>query len=259
MLAWSRDSVPKFSIRREVMRHGGISHTQVSRLSSGKRRLTRDLVEPLARLLQLNADERVFLDRWVKHDRAGAKPSDKKISGKKVVPVIARKRTVQNHLLHDWLNVYVRDAVKLKKFKPDVQWIYHLLGGIASPERIKKSLAFLQREGFLRRTIDGRLVQNDVLVASSDGLPNAKIRAFHKQALHIARRNIDLLPVGRRLESALIMHLNPDSALEVRELLREFYERLVQFAEERPDENQGLYQILLNYTPISAVVVEGDL
>jgi uncharacterized protein (TIGR02147 family) len=257
MLVWHRDFTPGFSIRREVTRSGGISHTQVSRLGSGKRRLTRDLVEPLTRLLRMTGDERVYLDRWVKSDRTEVRriavPSkDDPVPDTKN----RRKRGAQNHLLQDWLNVYVRDAVKLKGFKPDIMQIFRTLGGIASPQRIGRSLQFLLREGFLRRTLDGQIVQNDVLVTSSDGVPNAKIRAFHKQALAIARRNLDLLPIESRQEAALIMHLNPESVAELRQLLKEFYERLLQFADERPEENEGLYQVLINFTPISAAGTE---
>ncbi len=257
MLVWHREATPEFSIRSEVARCGGISHTQVSRLASGKRRLTRDLVEPLARLLRLKGDERVYFDRWVKSDRTKIQGVGATVKDQSIEVRPGRKRNAQNHLLQDWLNVYVRDAVKLKGFSPDATQLFHALGGIASPQRIQRSLNFLLREGFLRRTLDGKIVQNEVLVTSSDGVPNHKVRAFHRQALKIAHRNLDLLPVSSRQEAALIMHLNPDSVAELRQLLKEFYERLLQFAEDRPDDNEGLYQVLINFTPISGVGTGG--
>lgn len=247
MLAWHKTATPGFSLRRESARTG-LSHTQVSRLGTGKRRLTRDLVEPLARLLALNGEERAALDRWVKLDRergTGATVRD-------LPQPRLRRRGAQNHLLKDWLNVYVRDAAKLASFRPDPEYLFRLLGGIASPQRIARSLRFLLHEGFLRRGLDGKVVQNEVLVTSSDGLSSAKIRAFHQQALAIARRNIGTLPLEKRQEAALVMHLNADSVAELRQLLKEFYERLLQFADERPDDDGGLYQVLLNLTPITA-------
>jgi hypothetical protein len=63
-----------------------------------------------------------------------------------------RKRSVQNHLLQDWLNVYVRDVAKLMDFEPDPTQLFHTLGGIASSQRIERPLQFLLREGFLCKT-----------------------------------------------------------------------------------------------------------
>lgn len=258
MLAWHRLTTPKFSIRQEVGRTGHVSHTQISRLGSGKRRLTRDLVEPLSRILRLTGDERVFLDRWVKNDRTENRASGPLATNTVPARSRPRNRPAQNHLLQDWLNVYVRDAAKLKGFNPDVKHLFRAIGGIASPQRIGRSLQFLLREGYLRRTIEGKIVQNEVLVTSSDGLPNSKIRAFHKQALAIARRNIELLPVEKRQEAALVMHLNPESVVELRQMLKGFYERLLQFAEDHPDDNEGLYQVLINLTPISSAEAGGS-
>ncbi len=252
MLAWHRIATPRFSLRGEVKRMGMVSHSQVSRLGAGKRRLTRDLVDPLARLLALTGEERVFLDRWVKNSRAVTLRSPSSTASPAEAQNRGRQRTSQNHLLKDWLNVYVRDVVKLKGFRPEMAQLYRLLGGIASPARISRSWRFLLREGFLRRTLEGNIVMNEVLVTSSDGIPNAKIRAFHKQALVIARRNLDLFPLERRQEAALVLHLNNDSVVELRQLLQEFYARLLQFAEEKPHDNEGLYQVLINFTPISA-------
>lgn len=255
MLAWHRSVSTSFSIRTAAQREG-ISHTHVSRLASGKRRLNRDLIEPLARILKLTGEERAQLDRWAKLDRlthrrgvmakGGAIEAGGKHRSSSVNP-----RRAQNHLLSNWLNVYVRDAARIKGFEPNAERLHRILGAIASPSGIERSLSFLLREGFLRRTLDGRVVPNEGLVISTDGLPNAKIRAFHKQALTIARRNIDILPTGRRHEAAVVLRLGPDGTSELRDLLREFYERLLQFAEEHNKEDDGLYQVLINFTPIT--------
>lgn len=161
------------------------------------------------------------------------------------------KRRECNHLLSDWLNVYIRDAAKLKTFEPDPAALSYLLGGIAPLTHMQRSLRFLLREGFLRRTLTGQVVQDEPLVTSTDDLPSAKIRAFHKKALALAARAIAALPADQRRQSAMIMHLNGDSVNELKEILKGFHERLMQFAEDRPDENETLYQVIINLTPIS--------
>lgn len=250
---WHKAGKPGFSLRNVAAREQAFSHSQLSRLVNGKRRLTRDTIEPLAKALELSGEERAYLDLWAKTEREKRKLPLSKEAGDISHSLQSKRgrRKEQNHILQNWLNVYLRDASKLDAFKPDPVYLHRLLGGIASSEQISRSLAFLLREGFLRRTIDGRVVVNETLITSSTDIPNKKLRGFHKQALRIAQRNLDLLPLDRRREYAVVLHLNKDSIADLRLLLSEFYERLLQFAEKRPDESEHLCQVLINMTQIT--------
>lgn len=253
VVLWHKAAKQGFSLRNAAAREQSFSHSQLSRLVNGKRRLTSDIIEPLAKALELSWEERAYLDLWAKTEREKRKLPFYKETGEtrhSLEPKRGRRKE-QNHILENWLNVYLRDASKLEAFKPDPVYLHRLLGAIASPQQISRSLKFLLREGFLRRTIEGRVVVNETLITSSTDIPNKKLRGFHKQALRIAQRNIDLLPLDRRREYAVILHLNKDSIADLRLLLSEFYERLLQFAEKRPDESEHLCQVLINMTQIT--------
>jgi uncharacterized protein (TIGR02147 family) len=196
--------------------------------------------------MKLNRQEVLFLDQWVATERSPVKRFSlpkKESEGKK-------RSKPQNHLLSDWLNIYVKDACGLDGFEPDPVKIHRILGGIAPVKRIEKSLNFLVHEGFLRKTLSGKLVVNDALTTTSDDLPNAKIRQFHKKALNIAIRSIDLYPVEKRRANALVLALNESSIPELNEILKDFYEQLMIFAERHAGESQRLFQILINLAPI---------
>jgi uncharacterized protein (TIGR02147 family) len=246
MLSYRKESEPGFSVRKAVASISGCSPSLVTQVALGRRKLTRERVEMFASLLKLNRQELLYLDQWVATERAPGGPGKSTFA-----EACPKKRSgPQNQLLSDWLNVYVKDACGLEGFQPDPVQIHRILGGIAPIKRIEKSLSFLLKEGFLRRTVTGKTVVNDAMVMTSDDVPSEKIRKFHKKALDIASRSIDCYPVTKRRANAIVLPLNDSSLPELNEILKRFYEELLTFGERHAGENERLYQILLNFTPV---------
>lgn len=246
MVRWRKQSDPRFSIRKATAKQSGCSPALVTQVIKGKRRLTRDRVPQFAAILALKKHEELFLDRWVVEHLQPKRLDavDTKME--------RRRSSPQNHLLSDWLNVYVKDLCGLKGSRADVAAIHRALSGVATPKHIERSLKFLLKHGYLRRTIAGGLIKNELLTQSTDGPPSEKIRKFHKRSLEIARRGIDIYPPDRRRASALVMSLTDDKVEELRELLKEFYERLMEFTEKNSEDSGKLHQVLLHLTPIGS-------
>lgn len=242
MFRWKKQTDPRFSVRKLVADVPGCSPSLVTQVLKGRRKLTRDRVEVFASLLGLNRQESLFLDRWVAAERS--------LRSSVSYPSAPRRSAPQNHLLTHWLNIFVKDACRLKGFKPEPAVIQRLLGGIASEKQIAKSLKFLLEHGYLRKTVDGKIVPESRLTTTTDDVPDAKIRLFHKNALGIASRAIELFPPDRRRASAVVVSLNESSVVELKDLLKEFQEKLMQFVEDHPGETDGLYQVLINLTPV---------
>lgn len=244
MLTWRKTNEPGYSIRKMVTGLKDCSPSLVTQVMKGNRRLTRDRVPVIAKVLGLSRRETLYLDRWVAAYRS---PSQDMKSARTCT---GRRRTAQNHILSDWLNVYVKDACDLKGFKPDKEVLHRLLGGMAPPERMGKSLEFLLKNGFLRKTLDGRVVKNEELVTTSDDIPNEKIKRFHRKAFDLAKQALDTYSVDQRRANVVVLSVNESNLTELKELLKEFYEKLLSFIEDHPDDNERLYQILINLSPV---------
>lgn len=243
LLAWHKQQDPNFSVRRRTKTLRRCSHTLVSLVLAGKRTLCLDRLDDFGRIFALLPEEKAYLARWLS---AGKKMAPSQEAKAKPAP----RKAPQNHLLSDWLNVYVKDAVHLRGFAPDPIVLHQLLAGIASPERLKRSLDFLFREGFLRRTLEGKIVEHDYLVTTTDQKLDDKIQQFHRQALDLAKRNIRLVALEKRREAAVIVPLDEVGLVELKALLKEFYEKLLNFVEDHPGGSETLYQVVLNLTPI---------
>lgn len=241
MLRWRRTADPEFSVSRATRAMAGCSKALVSRVASGSRRLTRDRVDAFAALLQLTRQETRFLDQWISTSQAPRAVA--------AAPRVTLRRP-QNHLLSDWLHVYVKDALHLPGFLPDPKVIERLLGGIASVDRIQRSLDFLFREGFFRVDSDGRVVLNDPDEVTTDEIPDARVRQFHRRALDIARRGIDLYPAESRRADAYVLALNEKNLQALKAILAESMDRVVQFRQDNAGDNERLYQVVMHLTPI---------
>jgi len=246
-IEWLKRRDPGFSIRKETRGLHRCSATLVSHVIRGKRKLTLDRADDFSQLLRLSPREKSYFRQLiaVEEEKGPAPEAPAKRS--------AKRSEAQNHLLSSWLHVYVKDACRLKHFRPDASSIYRMLGGIATKRQIERSLAFLLREGYLRRTLDGRLVEREVVMATTDEQYDRRKQVFHRRALEIAKRGIATYPWDRRRESAVVLALNRTSVEELKELLKDFYERLLVFAEEHDGDDEALYQVLINLSPIGGI------
>lgn len=261
MLEWRRRNFPEFSVRQVTKSLVGCSPTLVTQVSKGQRDLTRERIDEFAVVLNLSPQEKAYLEQWVvrqKRDLLQRKNNRRGqyVTGVDRVP--ARKREAANHLLTDWVNVYVKDACRLRAFEPNPKVIHRILGGIVPLKRIRRSLNFLFKEGFLRKTLDGKIVESTPVTATTDDIPDQKLRIFHKRALDIAKRGIDLFPLSERRAAAVVLPVDQNTLPLLRDLLRDFHERMTRFAEEHTTDSERLYQVLINLTPIGGKITISD-
>ena len=253
MVTWLRAHRPGFSLRAATAKLPDLSPSLVCKLANGKRALTRDRVESVSLLLALNDREKSYLDSWVATSRRG---QENVASTPEVKGATGSRRDGQNHLLADWLHVYVKDAVRLKGFKPEPRTICRLLGGMASEQKVAKSLKFLLHHGFLRINDQGETIEDHHLTTTTDSIPSKKIRAFHKKALEIGKQGIDLFPMEERYSSTIVLPLNESSVSELQEILKGFYDKLLAFAESHSDDQEQLFQVILNMTPVGGKIAK---
>lgn len=230
-----------FSVHAVTSSLRKVSPTLVSLIISGKRKLTYDRAEEFAKLLGLSLQEKVYFKNWIQADAA---PEERK-------PAIRSKhrRDVGIHLLKDWINVYVKDCFQIESVQRDPQLVYKYLSAYAQPKRIERALGFLLKEGYLRRTSDGRIVIENNLSVAETPTPSRKIRQFHRGALEIAKSALEIFPPTERLANTLVIPLDEKRHQELRDLIAEFSEKLKDFASESNHVEEKLYQLIINLSP----------
>lgn len=258
-VAFQKSSQPHFSVLSASKKLRRVSPALVTLICSGKRKLTIDRVSEFAKLLKWSADEKQFIEDWVvRLDPASQKISElsKRTAAEssKNQKRIGTRKDVSIHILHDWLNVFVKDAFQIPAVQSQPDLIFDLLANLARPNRIRKSLDFLYREGYLKKTLDGRTVIDSDLAIATSPLPSQKIRNFHKAVLKIAHKSIDTVAVDRRFVNTIVMPLDKLSYQEVLGIAQEFAEKLQNFSLQiEPSADSQLYQLNLNLVPTGQV------
>lgn len=85
---------------------------------------------------------------------------------------------------------------------------------------------------------------------TTDGVSSAEIRKAHRAALKIADRAVRVLGPDERFAWTLVCALDERSAAELRDLVEEFAARVAAFAEARPEDRDGLHQVVIHFSPV---------
>jgi len=244
MLAFRKHSEKRFSILKASKELRRISPTLVSLLLKGKRKITLDRSEELAKLLGLTPHEKQYFKDWIA--RSTGEDYSSATSAEAQTP--NRRKAASSHILSDWINIYVKDAFQLKRVKRNPKEIYAVLAGIASQKRIDKAINFLLRAGYLRKDLNGNIVEDTPLHVVDQRIPDQKVRQFHKGALKTALQAMDQHSPKHRYANALILPLDDEGYRELTQLIEETAEKLQKFAE-RTHNGDRLYQVLINLSP----------
>lgn len=240
MLEHLKATDAQFSVLKATRNLRKISPTLVSLILSGKRKMTLDRLDEFAKLLKLNTSEKIFLRNWIEEKNPQA-------AAEKLARPNKNRKEASPHLLQDWLNVYVKDAFEIEAIQSNPEIVYRKLGGIAGKSRIDKSMQFLLTEGYLRKTLDGKILPDVPQSVVESPLPHIKIRQFHKAALTIARDAIDSHPANERYANTLVLSMDQEKYQELIQIIQEFSEKLKDFAVQThgPD----LFQVIVNVSP----------
>jgi uncharacterized protein (TIGR02147 family) len=239
-------STGNFSLRQRTAKIPACSQALVSQVINGRRELNRGNLPGIAAVFRLTSGEYHFLDGKLS-SRASTFGADADgAASKKRGP-----RETKNHLLSDWLHPYVKDLVNLRTFELEPETLFSLLKGFAPAAKIKRSVEFLLREGFWRTDARGKIVAEDLAVLTTNEIPNAKIRAFHRKALEIAARGLTVFPTDRRKASTVLISVDQENLGELRGLIDSFQNQLLQFIEQYPDGKDALVQVAIHLTPIA--------
>lgn len=250
MIAFRRNVETGFTVAAATRKLRRLSPTLVTLVIQRKRKLALDRVDEFSRLLDLNAAERFFFRNWIES-------TDHKLQAQKTTtePASARGRKIAAaNFLRDWINVYVKDFFQLESVQSSPELLFKLLAPFASQRRIERAIRFLLHEGYLRRTMSGRIVLETELAIAGAAIPPRSIRQFHKGALSVAQRAIDVFPPSERIANTLTLPLDAKSYAELVTMIENFGERLKDFAEHRVGNGERLYQVVINASPVGGKI-----
>ena len=247
-LEYLRKMNKDFSVTASCKRLRKVSPTLVSLILKKKRKVTLDRLDEISQLLKLNSEEKYQFKKIIEFENDGSaiRPAT---SIKERLKNQLKRVEVSQSILQNPVNVYVKDVFQLDKVSRDPDKIFEQLSLVSKPRKIMQSLKFLLHEGYLRKTIDGRIVIENPLSIIEPKEASALVRKFHRQALQVADEGIEKFTPKQRHANCMILPLNEKSYEELVSLIQDFAEKLKEFAEKEPEQSDSLYQVIVHLTP----------
>ncbi len=252
MARFRRELDPSFSVAAASRHEHRCSPALVSLVLSGKRQLTLDRLTSFCHIFGLNPKERLQVKMLLEGDSPSAK-----VEVEPEPRQTGRRRRVSSSLLKDWLNPYVKDAIRLESVRRGgLRGLFIELASIASERRIERAIKFLRHHGYIKVNAHGQLVEAEPLAVVPDAQADVYIKRFHHQALSIAQHGLATFDVNERLAQAMILPLDANSYMEMVGMIGEFAERIQKFAEDHAQVDRRLYQLIVHLTPTGGTKID---
>lgn len=231
-----KDTRPNFSHRAFAKAAGFASSNYVMLVMQGKRNLSGEGVQRVAKALKLRKAEAEFFENLVRFNQAASDAEKNFYYGRIAANHrYAAARPLEKGQFEYYSNWYVpaiREMVLLKVFQEDPAWIGAQLKPAITSREAEGALKLLIDMGLLVRDEAGRLVQKDPHIASGDEVASLAMTNFQREMIERAAASIEATPVDRREVGSLTFAVSQGKLAEAKKMIREFRSRLAGFLAE---------------------------
>jgi len=221
---------------RAFARDLGISNTALSDVLSLRRELSRKNILIAAEYLGWSPQQK----KRVMDELRGVEASD----------TLDEKLELEEdtfRLISDWFYFGILNLAKLEKNQADPKWIAKRLG--ISMVEASDALLRLKRLGYLE-TENGRLRRTAAPIRTTQDIPSAALRNYHRQNLKKSEEALDEIEVHLREVSAITLALDPSRMSEAKHVIQQFRRKLAKTfdAAGKPSE---VYTLAIQFFPIT--------
>lgn len=200
---------------RSISLKVGISAGRMADLANGKRPLSQNYAQKLARGLRLSKEERIKLLSFVSVP-----------SRKRVVPRILSESELSQ--MYSWENYAILSLLNTIDFESSEEWIAQRLG--ITVARAKECLQSLLSLGLVHDGPLGIERTTDSVTTSYD-VPSKVIQESHRQDLLKAIDVLGKVPAKARNYSATTMAIDPQNLTEAKKLIADFQQQMMRLLE----------------------------
>jgi len=222
----------------------------------GHRNLSEESIERFCKALKLNRDESSYFKNLVLFNQATTSEEkmafSREIFRSRAFRKIHPLKISQFQYLTHWYFVAIRELVNLPHFKEDPEWISQNTLPKITPAQAKQAIEELQKLGLLTRNENGKLVQANAIVATSDEVTSASVAQYHRELMKKASESIDSVPREKRDISGVTFRISGQTAKKIKEMIQTFRKELAEEAshDTSPD---AVYQLNLQLFPLSQI------
>ncbi len=229
---------PRYSLRA-FSKALSVSHTLMSFIFSGKRRLSPDLAEKIADRLDLSFKQRELFFKEFQKNTTEVTPEEKSNN----IELDAFS------LMSEWQHYAILSLMETKDFKMDFAWIAKRLG--TSELLIKNSVYRLKRLDMIEKeSKTGKWKQKGGYIRLNNKHSTSATKRFQKQLLHKAIESLAVDPIEKRTHTSITFAMNPKNVAYAVERIRQFKLDLCKELEDM-NSKEEVYNITIQLVPVS--------
>jgi uncharacterized protein (TIGR02147 family) len=151
------------------------------------------------------------------------------------------------NVLHRWEALALLDAVNLKDFQYNPQYLYKLFRGTIPAHELVFMVEHLVRKGLLEH-VDGKLRTPVISRTSTNETHAEQRRSLHRQFILESLKSLDNTKVDDRSNSAYTMCINKEKLPEAKALIIDFHRKLARLLDCK--EGDAVYQLNTQFFPL---------
>jgi uncharacterized protein (TIGR02147 family) len=226
----------------------------------GKRNLTKSTVVKISQAIGFNREEADYFECLVFFNQANT-IAEKTYYYSRLIEIrkpidIALVEKDRYDYYSAWYHSVIREVVTFLDFKDDFDKLGAFLDPAISGHDAKKSIALLERLGFIERDQQGLYHQTQNLIFAKTGtIDGFAIEKFQMEMLRVAMQAYDTIPVMERMSTSTTFSISKASFDLFKLRLREMQNQLMETA--KIDTNpEATYQLTMNFFPVSKSIKE---
>lgn len=228
---------PKFSLRA-FARLVDINPAVLSRVLSGKRKMTFNLAVRIADALLLGPEERERLYSFYLSHETSVSHQDSAEKELSLECFTAMK---------EWYHYGITQLLFVDEFREDYKWMAKMLG--ITELEVKLAVDRLLRLEILDRNERGELFRTSTHLSTSTDIASAGIRHFQKQILEKAIHSLEHDDISERDITSITLAINEDKIKEAKAEIKKFRLRMSEFMGE--GEKTRVYNLGIHLIPLS--------
>jgi uncharacterized protein (TIGR02147 family) len=221
----------------------------------GQRNLSASTAARFAKGFRLNRTETEFFCRLVDFNQATTPEARQSFSEaliqakgfKKVHPLTA----AQFNYFARWYLIPIRELVGLPGFVDDPVEIAKSLIPAIRPEEAKTAMDELKQLGLIKQRPDGSWAQTSDLVSTDHEVTSIAVARFHREMIRRGGESIDRFTKREREVSSVTVAVTEGCASQIKELIQEFKEKILELAGQAAPEANQVYQLNFQLFPVA--------
>lgn len=246
--AWEekRKINPSFSLRAWAKNLGLSSNTTLSLILAGKRKIPAKYIPMFIEKLSLNPIEGQYLENLIAYNQS----KDLKLKRfyadrlNALRPKNAKSLLTQQQIefISNPNHVVLLEAIDLKDFRSNEKWILEHIDEAMEAQDIKEIISRLIELNLIS-DVDGHLTRRTGHLNTTDEIPSAAIKLFHKNNAKRAIVAIDKQDLESRDISGHFFNIEKKNLPEIKQAIRSFVGSLLTEYEAKPGCGDASYQL----------------